>query len=92
MEKIIVWAEEEFIKLFNNKSRSWIDEAIFMCAIFETLLETLSDVLDNGRGKGGPNMATDSNNGAKQAVLRSMDKISNNGRATREISHPSHSL
>jgi len=38
MEKIIVWAEEELIKLhvFNNESRSRIDKAIF---IFESLLK-----------------------------------------------------
>jgi len=36
MEKIIVWAEEELIKLFNNESRSWIDKAIY---IFESLLK-----------------------------------------------------
>ena len=36
MEKIIVWAEEELIKLFNNESRSGIDKAIY---IFELLLK-----------------------------------------------------
>ncbi len=36
MEKIIVWAEEELIKLFNNESRRWIDKAIY---IFELLLK-----------------------------------------------------
>ena len=32
------------------------------------------------------------NDGAKQAVLRSVDEIFNVRRATRKISHPSHSL
>ena len=35
MEKIIVWAEVELIKLFNNESTSRIDKAIY---IFESLL------------------------------------------------------
>jgi len=40
-------------------------------------------------GKGTHNMVTVSNDGAKHAVLRSTDKISNFWRANREISHPS---
>src|SRR6218665_720109 len=38
------------------------------------------------------NMVTVDNDGAKQAVLRSVDEIFNVRRATRKISHPSHSL
>src|SRR6218665_150440 len=38
------------------------------------------------------NMGTVDNDGAKQAVLRSVDEIFNVRRATRKISHPSHSL
>jgi len=37
-------------------------------------------------------MVTVDNDGARQAVLRSMDEIFNVRRATRKISHPSHSL
>jgi len=38
-----------------------------------------------------PNMVTVHNNGAKQAVLRSMDKIANLGRAAWQIYHPLYS-
>jgi len=46
-----------------------------------------------GRTKvGEKNMVVANNDDAKQAVLGSMEKIGNVGRATREVSHPSHSL
>src|SRR6218665_2757995 len=38
------------------------------------------------------NMVTVENDGAKQAVFRSVDEIFNARRATRKISHPSHSV